>query len=295
MQSFNIPLKLSDINFDNIVYKDIKSNSKKTVVFLKYKDNNTLRNLAIQTPSLININNPIKNGNHWDLDVPLNGKKTDKVNEFITFLNKLDQKVIYDARMNSSKWFQNFETDEMNYQEIIRTSDDKRFSNGMVRVKLIKNEDFHTIVQLNNKTNIGIDEIPKNSWIKMIIEIQAIWINKNGFGIFLKPVLISFNPIEINKYRFIEDSDDEVDDVIDTENCVFIASNHKSTNYKFNDLVTSNLQMVNDSLDIDTSNKFSSTSSSGKKLNSTASSSSDDEEKYNNKDNINININNVNI
>ena len=288
MQTFNTPLKLSDINFDNIVYKDIKSNSNKTVIFLKYKDNNTLRNLAIQTPSLININNPIKKGNHWDLDVPLTGKKTEKVNEFVTFLNKLDQKVIYDARINSSKWFQNFDTDEMNYQEIIRTSDDKRFSNGIVRVKLIKNADFHTIVQLNNKTNIGIDEIPKNSWIKMILEIHAMWINKNGFGIFLKPVLISFNPIELNKYRFIEDSEDEVDDVIDSENCVFIASNH--ANHKTNDLETSNLRLVNDSLDVDNSTKFSSTSSDNKQ-HSTVSSSSDNED-----DNIPINnVTNVNI
>jgi hypothetical protein len=290
MQTFNTPLKLSDINLDNIVYKDIKSNSNKTVIFLKYNDNNKLRNIAVQTPSLININNPIKKGNHWDLDIPLNGKKTEKVNEFITFLNKLDQKVIYDAKINSSKWFQNFDTDEMNYQEVIRTSDDKRFSNGIVRVKLIKNADFHTIVQLNNKTNIGIDEIPKNSWIKMILEIHAIWINKNGFGIFLKPVLISFNPIEINKYRFIEDSDDEVDDVIDSENCVFIASNHINTNYKTNDLETSNLRLANDSLDVDTSTKFSSTSSDNKP-HSSVSSSSDNED-----DNIPINnVTNVNI
>jgi len=290
MQSFNTPLKLSDINFDNIVYKDIKSNTKKTVVFLKYKDNNNLRNLAIQTPSLININNPVKNGNHWDLDIPLNGKKTDKVNEFTNFLNKLDQKVMYDARINSSRWFNNFDTEEMNYQEITRTSEDKRFSNGMIRIKLIKNADFHTIVQLNNKTNISIDKIPKNSWVKMIIEIQAIWINKNGFGIFLKPVLISFDPIEISKYKFIEDSDDEVDDIIDTENCVFIASNH--SNFKSNELVTSNLQLVNDSLEVDTANKFSSTSSSGKKLSSSASTSSDEES---NKLSNNINIANVNI
>lgn len=290
MQSFNTPLKLSDINFDNIVYKDIKSNQKKTVVFLKYKDNNNLRNLAIQTPSLININNPVKNGNHWDLDVPLNGKKTDKVNEFTNFLNKLDKKVMYDARINSSRWFNNFDTDEMNYQEITRTSEDKRFSNGMIRIKLIKNADFHTIVQLNNKTNISIDKIPKNSWVKMIIEIQAIWINKNGFGIFLKPVLISFDPIEISKYKFIEDSDDEVDDIIDTENCVFIASNQ--SNFKSNELETSNLQLVNDSLEVDTANKFSSTSSSGKKLSSSASTSSDEEiEKLSN----NINISTVNI
>ena len=29
MQSYNIPFKISEIDLDNIVYKDIKSNSKK--------------------------------------------------------------------------------------------------------------------------------------------------------------------------------------------------------------------------------------------------------------------------
>lgn len=281
--SYNVPFKISEIDFDSIVYKDIKSNSKKTVVFLKYKKNNTLRNLAIQTPSLININNPIKNSNHWDLDIPLHGKKSDKVDEFITFLNNLDKKIIYDARINSSTWFKNFDTEEMNYQELIRTSDNSKFSNGMFRIKLLKNNDFHTIVQLNNKTNIGIDNIPKNSWVKMIIEIQAIWINKNGFGIFLKPVLVSFTPIEIKKYKFLEDSEDEVDDVLDSENCVFIASNQGNNQ---NDLETSNLRIVNDSLDVDTTGKFSSTSSSNKDFSSTPSSSS---EEINNK-NVNVNI-----
>ena len=271
--SYNVPFKISDIDFNSIVYKDIKSNSKKTVVFLKYKKNNTLRNLAIQTPSLININSPVKNSNHWDLDIPLHGKKSDKVNEFITFLNNLDKKVIYDARINSSTWFKNFETDEINYQELIRSSDDRRFSNGMFRIKLIKNNDFNTLIQLNNKTNINIESIPKNSWVKMIIEIQAIWINKNGFGIFLKPVLVSFIPIEIKKYKFLEDSEDEVDDVLDSENCVFIASNQTNNQ---NELETSNLRIVNDSLDVDTNGKFSSTSSSNKEFSSTPSSSSEE-------------------
>ena len=37
MQSYNLPFKTSEINMNNIVYKEIKCNSKKTVVFLKYK------------------------------------------------------------------------------------------------------------------------------------------------------------------------------------------------------------------------------------------------------------------
>lgn len=282
MQSYNIPFKISDIDFKNIVYKDIKSNSKKTVVFLKYKKKNSLKNLAIQTPTFLNINSPVANGNYWDLEVPLHGKKNNKVNDFVKFLKKLDEKVIYDARINSSRWFENFDTDEINYQEIIRDAEDKRFTNGMIRLKLIRNTDFQTLVQLNNKDYIEIDKIPRNSWVKMILEIHAIWINKNGFGIFLKPVLISFIPIEINRYKFIEDSEDEVDDVIDSESIFIKSKNNNLTS----DLETSNLKLdaINDSLEVDSTRRFSSTSSN----NSSSSTSSDNNIAKENSLNVNV-------
>jgi len=300
MQSYDIPFKVQDIDFENLVYKDIKSNSKKTVVFLKYKKKNSLKNLVIQTPTFLNINSPIKNGNHWDLEIPLHGRKNNKVNEFVKFLKKLDEKIIYDARINSSSWFNNFDTEEINYQEIIRTADDSRFSNGMMRLKLIKNTDFQTSIQLNNKEYIDIDKIPRNSWVKMIVEIHAIWINKNGFGLFLKPILISFNPIEINRYKFIEDSEDEVDDVIDSES-IFIKSNNNIQT----DMETSNLKfgMINDSLEVESNSRFSSTSSNNRSSNTSSDNKSnnsnedeDEEDDDNDNDNGNNNISlNLNV
>lgn len=280
MQSYNLPFKISDINLENLVYKEVKSNTNKTVVFLKYKKKNSLKNLVIQTPTFLNINNPVKNKNYWDLDVPLHGKKTEKVDSFIKFLRDLDNKIVYDARINSVDWFKNFDTEEINYQQIIRTADDSRFSNGMIRLKILKNNDFQTILQIDNKEPIDINDIPQNSWIKMIIEIQAIWINKNGFGLFLKPILISFNPIQIKKYKFLEESEDEVDDVLDSENGIFLKSKQPTTN----ELETSNLyfENINDSLEIDSKTKFSSTSSSNKASSTSAENSP--------KENLNSNV-----
>lgn len=264
MQSYSLPFKIEDIDFDNIVYKNIKSNTKKTVVFLKYKKKNILKNLVIQTPTFFNINSAISNNtNHYDLDIPLHGKKSDKINKFINFLKELDKKVILDAKINSSAWFSQVETDEMNYQETIRTSDDARFSNGMIRVKIINNDDFKTSLQLNNQTNITAEDIPINSWVKMILEIQAIWINKNGFGLFVKPMLISFIPIEIKKYKFLEDSEDEIDDVIDDTNSIFLNPTDDNGNNYGNNNETSILKLnsMEDSLEVDHNTKFSSTSS----------------------------------
>ena len=259
MQSYNLPFKIDEINFDNIVYSNIKSNSNKTVVFLKYKKKNSLKNFAIQTPSFLNINRPQKNSNHMssDLDIPLYGKRTEKINEFAEFLEKLDSKIIYDAKINSSSWFKKFDISEINYQRLIRDSDNKKYKNGMIRVKIINNDDFKTILQLNNQVNIDSNNIPNNSWVKMILEIHAIWINKNGFGLFLKPIIISFNPFEIRKYKFIEDSEDEVDNVIDSENSIFIKNNNESIENN-----ETSILKVNDSEKLRiNSRRFSSTSS----------------------------------
>ena len=92
----------------------------------------------------------------------------------------------------------------------------------------------------------------------MIIEVQAIWINSNGFGLFLKPILISFAPIEIKKYKFLDDSEDEVDDIIDSENSVFLNAEGSNNNEETSVI---RLNSIEDSLEIESRRKFSSTSS----------------------------------
>ncbi len=261
MQAYNIPLKIDEIDFDNIVYSDIKSNSKKTVVFLKYKQKNRIINFAIQTPSLLNVNKSVKNSNNIssDLDVPLYGKTESKVNKLVNFLNKLDEKIIYDAKINTSSWFNNFEIEQINYQKIIRESNDKKFNKGTIKVKIIDNYDFKTQLHINNQTKIKEDDIPKNSWVKMILEIHAIWINQNGFGLFLKPIIVSFEPIQIiKKYRFLDDSEDEVENIIDSENSIFIKNDNNLGDHN----TETSILKVNptDSLTLN-SRRFSSTSS----------------------------------
>ena len=105
------------------------------------------------------------------------------------------------------------------YQKTLRTSDDKTYSNGMLRVKIIETADFETLIQLNNKTKISVQDIPQDAWVKMILEVYAIWINENGFGLFVRPILLSFdlkNRLDYN-YKLIEDSD-EIDNIIHTTN-----------------------------------------------------------------------------
>jgi hypothetical protein len=215
------PYRISQIDLDNIRYTRIKSNDRKKVIYLKYQDKKKLKNLVFQTPTLLNINNPIDNRNYYELDIPLKGQNTYKENKLINFLDSLDKKILYDAKMNSHKWFDIVNEGTVNYQKIIRNSIDEKYENGMIRIKILRTQDFETILQINNKERITPDNIPQNSWVKMILECYAIWVNQNGFGLFMRPILVSFKPKEIvnYNYNFIDESDnenDELDNIIDT-------------------------------------------------------------------------------
>ena len=252
MDVCDFPLKFSEINFDNIIYSKIKSNKNKTVIFLKYKNNNNINNFVIQSPSLFSNNSVIKCSNYSYLDVPLLGKKTNQVNNFIDFLEKLDEKVIYDAKLNSNSWFKEFDVDDnVNFQKIIRISENKNIK-GELRLKIINNSEFKTILKLNNKKIISENEIPINNFCKVILEIQAIWINKNGFGLFFRPILISFYPLEnFNlQYKLIE-SDEEIDNIIDTDesNDTIFEKNNFESNHELN-IETSNFSSSTSSEDI---------------------------------------------
>ena len=222
---YKTPFRIDNIDINNIKYTSIKSNEKKTIVYIKYEDNNKLKNLVFQSPTLLNINNAIQKNNFYELDIPLAGKDNEKVNEFRSFLSDLDSKILNDAKRHSN-WFNNFlKNNKIKYQKTTRITDNKLFKNGMLRIKIVISNDFETLLQINNKEKISEDDIPRDSWVKMILEVYAIWINDNGFGLFIRPILISFKPknfIDYN-YKLVDDSD-ELDDVIHTvnDNSIFI-------------------------------------------------------------------------
>jgi hypothetical protein len=221
-----VPFRISEIDINNICYTDVKSNEKKTIVYLKYMDNNKLKNIVFQTPTTMSSNMIQCKNNIFELDVPLVGKEIDKINRFIQFLEALDKKIVKDAK-NNNKWFELFSNQKtMKYQKILRESTDGN-RNGVVRLKLLRTNDFETIVQYNN-SRINIEEIQKDCWLKSILEIYAIWINENGFGLFIRPILLSFKPcMKINyNYKLIEDSEDVEDVAVDTvyDNSIFLKS-----------------------------------------------------------------------
>jgi hypothetical protein len=233
MATIKVPYRISEIDIDNICYTDIKVSNKKTIVYMKYCDNNKFKNIVFQTPTFMSTNLVQMRNDIYELDVPLTGKEPNKMEKFINFINAIDKKVMKDAK-NNNKWFEKFcDVKTMKYQRTIRESIDNDNKNGVIRLKLLKTNDFETIVH-NNNTRVCFEEINKDSWLKCILEVYAIWINSNGFGLFIRPILLSLKPCtKINyNYKLIEDSDDEVEDVnVDTvyDNSIFIRSENEIT------------------------------------------------------------------
>jgi len=212
------PLNIHDIDLNNITYTKIKSNQTKKIILLKYNDKSkTIKNFVIQTPTLLNISSPDFTSGFAEIEIALDGKYNNRIDSFISFLNNLENKIKADAQTNASEWFNMNDNQTINFQKIIRES--SNYSKGTLKIKIIKNNDFETLIQLNNTHKIDTNSIPANSWCKMILECYAIWINSNNdFGLFFRPVLLSFTLKEkdIYNYKFIESDEDEID-IPDTE------------------------------------------------------------------------------
>ena len=223
--SLEEPLRISKIDLEKIVYTKVKKSNNKNIVLIKYGNNKS--NFVFQTPSLNLVSRQDNN-----IEVSLLGKEKEKVNNFSKFLFNLENKLKNDAQVNYNDWFDNCNP-TINFQKLIRVSD--QFSSGILKFKIINTNEFKTII--NNNTNNDV-------WVKMILELYAVWINPNNtFGVYLRPIIISFENKKNYNYKFVE-SDSESDtnvDIPDTEmhqpskndythcNDIFISNNNALT------------------------------------------------------------------
>jgi len=267
------PFRTHQIDFNKIVYTKIKTSDIKKIIYIKYNDNKIHKPLVIQVPSILNLNQPIKiNEEYYELEIPLITQDKSKSNNLIDFFENLDKKIIQDAKDNSKIWLEGFSANNsIKYKKIIRESD--LYKEGIIKIKIIKNNDFETLLQVDNKKRITIKEIPSNSWCKMLIEIYALVINSqtNTFSIFARPIILSFKDKQVSNYNYTflddSDSDKEENDIPDTElNSIFLKT--LSSNKKEDMLTSSQIKVIgenNNGILTTSSSEYSSTSSSEKK------------------------------
>jgi hypothetical protein len=266
--NFQEPFRTHQIDFNNIVYTPKhKTSDIKKIIFIKYNDKvndkkSNLKPFVIQLPSLLNLNEPVKiTEEYYELEIPLITQEKAKNLPLIKFFEDLDNKIINDAKFNSNSWFEKA-TNSIKYKKTIKDSD--LYKEGILKIKIIKNNSFETLLQINNKKKLLISEIPSDSWCKILVEVYAVVINsqKSEFSLFLRPIILSFKEKEIinYNYKFLEDSNSEAEeDIPDSElNSIFI-KNTKDEKIIEDNITSSQIKvpMKNSS-----SSEFSSTSSS---------------------------------
>jgi hypothetical protein len=234
------PYKIDNIDLNKINYTQIRHNKNKKIIFIKYKEN---EKLVFQIPTLLNIKKADIFTDYSEIEVALIGKNYTKINNMKNFFTELELKIKKNANENAHLWFNDLNTENtINFQKIIRESE--KYNTGTIKIKLMKTIDFETLILYNNKKITPI-QIPSDSWCKMILECYAIWINSNNdFGIFLRPILVSFTSKEMlkYKYKFLDESDEENDfDVPDTDinsNILCISEKIHNSNIEINDQKT---------------------------------------------------------
>ena len=215
------PFRISDINFDKILYSEPIEKDNKKSILLKYQNGKKNDQLLIQTPDLLCIEKPILKNSIHEISIALESESSSKVKNLIEFINKLESKIIDLAEKNTS-WFNGKNS---NYHKMIREHSD--YKNGVLKLK-IKNDNLDKLLKItknNQMSTSSINEIEKNNSLKMVLDIYGLWIkptknNSYYYGLYVKPVLIDFKENIDEEISFREsesESDEIVNDVLDTE------------------------------------------------------------------------------
>lgn len=248
--SIQKPLKISNINLNNITYTKMKVSKKRNskIIYIKYRENNKLKNFVFQTPRLLSIFESFKINGYDEIDIPLKSDNNEKEKLFIDFLNQMDDKIKYDANINSSVWFDNFTNNDVKIKKIINENDD--IENGVISLKILKTPEFETIISLDNK-KCFINNIPIDCWCKMILEFYAIIINDNStINLFVRPIIMSFKTKKIENYNydFIESDEDK-----DEEETIFIKKSDLLEKYNNDEVKKNNENLKHDNINSTTS------------------------------------------
>jgi hypothetical protein len=196
-------------DIDNIIYGNVETlDSNNNKLIIQIYDKEIGKPLYIQTPELLNLFGVIKKKTYNELFLPLGGIQC---LAFKNLINKLQNKVLLDANFNKNSWFNQQKSvkfipiiKELNkdatstIEELTNTENLSRCEDGLLKIKITDS----TIIRKEN-VEISVNELTKNKKVRMIIHIYAIWVNKNTFGIYIKPEIIE----EKNSFNltFIED------------------------------------------------------------------------------------------
>jgi len=190
--SQKVPYSIKSIDLNNINVKPPKIIKNKKVIFLKYNNDNFVIQLS-----------KLENNIIFDSEVEFEINKKDQIN----FFNKLDDYIISLGKNNAEEWFSHIsDKSSIDYQRILQY-------NNSIKIKVVNNDNFKTTLSLNDDLIENLDVLENNSLnSKILLEIYAVWIKNNTFGILLRPVNIAFSYAESYNYDFINETSSESGD-----------------------------------------------------------------------------------
>jgi len=246
---------LNQIDLSKIIYSKVNEMNDKKLIHIHYEKPG--QKLLFQTPQLLNIFDIQKNQYFNQLILPLYDCNL-KVPMLIKFLKDLDMKIVNDAKKNKNEWFKN--KTAIKYKSLIKnlyksnsqsnyytpTRDDEKYcENGLIKLKLTNG--IKIIENTNNiARDINLDDIKKMNYMRLIVELYAVWISNDVFGIYLKPVMIE--QIQNKVLNFIDEKEDitdvnymeteanSEDEYIDNNELILVSRKNKpeQVNYKAN-------------------------------------------------------------
>lgn len=195
------PLNIKDIVFENIKYVPMRNGKG---VILRYMYNNDDEKFFFQTPELV-IKKIDTNNELSEIYIYLDDS-SENLNLFKNFLVNLDKSVVKKARLNKD-WFR---TNNIKFKGLIRYDN---FNLPYLKLK-IKNSYLDNVNITSNKQSEKciFSDLKNDMKVKMILDVNGLWINEKSFGIYLKPYLIDIR----QSYDLILNCSSE-DELLDTD------------------------------------------------------------------------------
>jgi len=202
------PFNIRDIKLDKIIFSKASLNENSKNIYLKYNNNGKLSRFLIQTTELEIKDIQASTNDVTIILVNLKSNNNKKLNNFVNFIYKLDNHIIETGKSNP-EWFY---SNNVKFKGLIRQDADCDIPYLKLKIKnyMLKNLQVTYDKQSEKRS---FKDLKKHDNIKLVLDIFGLWVNKNGFGLYLKPVLIDIR--DSNELTFYESSEDN--DIIDTE------------------------------------------------------------------------------
>jgi hypothetical protein len=172
---------LSKLNKDKIKYKKMSK-----YIRIRYDSSK----LMLSTP-LLKISSLERNEKLNIIKLKINNDNIKEYNFGKNLIN-LDKFILDSAKENRS-WFKE---DNYEYKGLVE--------NNEITFKFKESDNVK--IKCNGES-IDIKELKENYLVKVIFDVSGIWINKNKFGIYLKPYLF-----DIDVDYIFDDSDEEIEE-----------------------------------------------------------------------------------